>query len=90
MQMPQLSQVHTCQVVLNCDLTKRFNVYLNFIVTCKTNSLVYKRVLTSRQKEIYELIKSMHGSGLGYKSIAKRLCDMKSKQLAEVSLRIIT
>ena len=41
------------------DLTKRFNVYLNFTVTCRTNSLVYKRELTSRQEEIYELIKSM-------------------------------
>ena len=33
------------------DLTKRFNVYLNFTVTCRTNSLVYKRKLTSRQEE---------------------------------------
>ena len=61
------------------DLTKRFNVYLNFTVTCRTNSLVYKRELTSRQEEIYELIKSMHDSGLGYRRIAKRLRDMNIK-----------
>ncbi len=89
-----------CRIVLSRDLvtanlssrylTKRFNVNLNFTVTCRTNSLVYKRELTNRQEEIYELIKSMHDSGLGYKSIAKRLCDMKSKQLTKVSLRIIT
>ena len=47
------------------ELTKRFDVYPNFIVTCRTNSLVYKRELTSRQEEIYELIESMHDSGLG-------------------------
>ena len=57
----------------------RFNVYLNFTVTCRTNSLVYKRELTSRQEEIYELIKSMHDSGLGYRRIAKRLRDMNIK-----------
>ena len=78
-----------CRVVLKHDLTKadfskheltkRFNVYLNFTVTCRTNSLVYKRELTSRQEEIYELIKSMHGSGLGYRRIAKRLRDMNIK-----------
>ncbi len=61
------------------DLTKRFNVYLNFTVTCRTNSLVYKRELTSRQEEIYELIKSMHDSGFGYRRIAKRLRDMNIK-----------
>ena len=61
------------------ELTKRFNVYLNFTVTCRTNSLVYKRELTSRQEEIYELIKSMHDSGLGYRRIAKRLRDMNIK-----------
>ena len=78
-----------CRVVLNRDLatadlssrdlTKRFNVYLNFTVTCRTNSLVYKRELTNRQEEIYELIKSMHDSGLGYRRIAKRLRDMNIK-----------
>ena len=78
-----------CRVVLNRDLatadlrsrylTKRFNVYLNFTVTCRTNSLVYKRELTKRQEEIYELIKSMHDSGLGYRRIAKRLRDMNIK-----------
>ena len=61
------------------ELTKRFNVYLNFTVTYRTNSLVYKRELTSRQEEIYELIKSMHDSGLGYRRIAKRLRDMNIK-----------
>ena len=61
------------------DLTNRFNVYLNFTVTCRTNSLVYKRELTSRQEEIYELIKSLHDSGLGYRRIAKRLRDMNIK-----------
>ena len=68
-----------CRVVLKHDLTKRFNVYLNFTFTCRTNSLVYKRELTSRQEEIYELIKSMHDSGLGYRRIAKRLRDMNIK-----------
>ena len=62
-----------CRVVLKHDLTqadfskheltKRFNVYMNFTVTCRTNSLVYKRELTSRQEEMYEIIKSMHDSG---------------------------
>ena len=78
-----------CRVVLNRDLatsdlssrdlTKRFNVYLNFTVTCRTNSLVYKRELTNRQEEIYELIKSMQDSGLGYRRIAKRLRDINIK-----------
>ena len=61
------------------DLTKRFNVYLIFTVTCRTNSLVYKRELTSRQEEIYELIKSLYDGGLGYRRIAKRLRDMNIK-----------
>ena len=78
-----------CRVVLNRDLatadlssrdlTKQFNVYLNFTVTCRTNSLVYKRELTNRQEEIYELIKSMQDSGLGYRRIAKRLRDLNIK-----------
>ena len=82
-------QIVHCRVVLKHDLTqadfskheltKRFNVYLNFTVTCRTNSLVYKRELTNRQEEIYELIKSMHDSGLGYRRIAKRLRDMNIK-----------
>ena len=82
---PHSTTIRYCRVVLNRDLatadlssrdlTKRFNVYLNFTVTCSTNSLVYKRELTSRQEEIYELIKSMHDSGLGYRRIAKRLRD---------------
>ena len=55
------------------ELTKRFNVYLNFTITARTNSSVYKLELTNRQEEIYELIKPMHDSGLGYKGIAKRL-----------------
>ena len=46
---------------------------------CRTNSLVYKRELTNRQEEIYELIKSLHDSGLGYRRIAKRLGDMNIK-----------
>ena len=41
--------------------------------------MVYKRELTSRQEEIYELIKSLHDSGLGYRRIAKRLRDMNIK-----------
>ena len=41
--------------------------------------MVYKRELTIRQEEIYELIKSMHDSGLGYRRIAKRLRDMNIK-----------
>ena len=61
------------------ELTKRSDVYLNFTVTCRTNSLVYKRELTNRQEEIYELIKSMHDSGLGYRRITKRLRDMNIK-----------
>ncbi len=85
----QLDAIRDCRVVLKHDLTqadfskheltKRFNVYLNFTVTCRTNSLVYKRELTSRQEEIYELIKSLHDSGLGYRRIAKRLRDMNIK-----------
>ena len=58
------------------DLTKRFNVYLNFTVTCMTNPSVYKRELTNIHEEIYELIKSMHDRGLGYRRIAKRLRNM--------------
>ena len=61
------------------ELTKRLNAYLDFTVTCRTNSLVYKRELTSRQEEIYELIKSLHESGLGYRRIAKRLRGMNIK-----------
>ena len=85
----QSNSIHNCRVVLKHDLTKadfskheltkRFNVYLNFTVTCRTNSLVYKRELTNKQEEIYELIKSMHDSGLGYRRIAKRLRDMNIK-----------
>ena len=41
--------------------------------------MVYKRELTSRQEEIYGLIKSLHDSGLGYRRIAKRLRDMNIK-----------
>ena len=67
------------RAVLNRDLTKRVNIYLNFTVTCRSNSLVYKRELTNRQEEIYELIKSMHDSELGYRRIANRLRDMNVK-----------
>ena len=68
-----------CRVVLNRDLTKRLNVYLNFTVTWRTNLLGHKRDLTSRQEDIYDLIKSMHDSGLGYRRITKRLSDMNIK-----------
>ena len=96
----QSNLLRNCRVVLNrdlatadlssCDLTKRFSVYLNFTGTCRTNLLVYKRELTSRQEEIYELIKSMHDSGLGYRRIAKDYVILISKQLVEVSSKILT
>ena len=45
--------------------------------------MVYKRELTSRQQEVYELIKSLHDSGLGYRRIGKRLRDMNIKTARE-------
>ena len=41
--------------------------------------MVYKRELTGRQEEIYELIKSLRDSGLGYRRVAKKLRDMNIK-----------
>ena len=41
--------------------------------------MVYKRELTSRREEIYDLIKSMHDSGLGCRRVAKKLHNMNIK-----------
>jgi len=50
--------------------------FLCFVVSVQTNKLISQRGgigYSKSQKEIYDLIKSLHESGLGYRRIAKHL-----------------
>ena len=89
-----------CRVILKHDLTqadfskheltKRFNVYLNFTITWRTNSLVYKRKLTNRQEKIYELIKSSMIVDLALDVLRRDYVIWNIKIARRMSLRIKT
>ena len=52
-----------------------FSHYLCFVVSVKTNLFVYKlnEKYSSQQEEMFNLIQSLHNSGLGYRKISHYL-----------------
>ena len=55
----------------------KYSHYLCFTVSVKTNKFVYFPIekYTPQQQKTYELIKSLHDSGLGYRRISYYLND---------------
>ena len=53
----------------------KFSHYLCFVVTVKTNLFVYKKneKYSSQQEDMFNLIQSLHNSGLGYRKISHYL-----------------
>ena len=51
----------------------KFSQYLYFTVTIGLNDLIAEQEYTEQKHQNYELIKSLHDGGMGYRKIAKDL-----------------
>ena len=51
-------------------LKEKFSQYLCFTVTIGSNDLIAEQEYTEQQHQNYELIKSLHDGGMGYRKIA--------------------
>ena len=54
-------------------LKEKFSQYLCFTVTIGSNNLIPEQEYTEQQHQNYELIKSLHDRGMGYRKIAQYL-----------------
>ena len=60
-------------------LKERFSQYLCFTVTIGSNDLIAEQEYTEQQHQNYELIKSLHDGGMGYRKIAQYLNEQGIK-----------
>ena len=58
---------------------KKVSQYLCFTVTIGSNDLVAEQEYTEQQHQNYELIKSLHDGGMGYRKIAQYLNEQGIK-----------
>jgi hypothetical protein len=68
----------TNEILSTDEITEpKYSHFLCFTVSVKTNKFVYFPLekYTPQQKEIYELIKSLHDNGMGYRRISYHLND---------------
>lgn len=72
-----LNQFSHCRVVLSGENSEpKYANFLCFVVSVQTNKLISQRGgigYSKSQKDIHDLIKSLHESGLGYRRIAQHL-----------------
>lgn len=67
-----------CRVDSTDEITSsKYSHYLCFSVKVRTNKFVYFPIekYTSQQEKIYQLIKSLHDGGMGYRKISYHLND---------------
>ena len=62
-------------------LKEKFSQYLCFTVTIGSNDLIAEQKYTKQQHQNYELIKSLHDRGMGYRKIAKYLNEQGIKTI---------
>ena len=60
-------------------IEEKFSQYLCFIVTIRSNDLIAEQEYTDQQHQNYELIKSLHDGGMGYRTIAQYLNEQGIK-----------
>ena len=60
-------------------LKEKFSQYLCFTVTIGSNDLIAEQKYTKQQHQNYELIKSLHDDGMGYRKIAQYLNEQGIK-----------
>ncbi len=60
-------------------LKEKFSQYLCFTVTLGSNDLIAEQEYTEQQHQNYELIKSLHDGGMGYRKIAQYLNEQGIK-----------
>ena len=62
-------------------LKEKFSQYLCFTVTIGSYDLIAEQEYTEQQNQSYELIKSLHDRGMGYRKIAKYLNEQGIKTI---------
>ena len=60
-------------------LKEKFSRYLCFTVTIGSNDLIPEQEYTEQQHQNYEMIKSLHDGGMGYRKIAQYLNEQGIK-----------
>ena len=60
-------------------LKEKFSQYLCFTLTIGSNDLIAEQEYTEQQHQNYELIKSLHDGGMGYRKIAQYLNEQGIK-----------
>ena len=60
-------------------LKENFSQYLCFTLTIGSNDLIAEQEYTEQQHQNYELIKSLHDGGMGYRKIAQYLNEQGIK-----------
>ena len=60
-------------------ISDEYSQYLCFNLIITSNNLIPKSEYTSQQQQNYNLIKSLHNSGLGYRKIAHHLNKIEIK-----------
>ena len=70
---------HRGVIMKSAFLKEKFSQYLCFTLTIGSNDLVAEQEYTEQQHQNYELIKSLHDGGMGYRKIAKYLNEQSIK-----------
>ena len=60
-------------------LKEKISQYLCFTLTIGSNDLIAEQEYTEQQHQNYELIKSLHDGGMGYRKIAQYLNEQGNK-----------
>ena len=66
-------------IVKSAFLKEKFSQYLCFTVTIGSNDLITEQEYTEQQHQNFELIKSLHDGGMGYRKIAQYLNEQGIK-----------
>ena len=70
---------HSGVVRKSVFIEEKFSQYLCFTVTIGSNDLIAEQEYTKQQHQNYELIKSLHDGGMGYRKIAQYLNEQGIK-----------
>ncbi|MEC8270534.1 MAG: recombinase family protein, partial [Pseudomonadota bacterium] len=66
-------------ILKSAFIEEKFSQYLCFTVTIGSNNLIPEQEYTEQQHHNYELIKSLHDGGMGYRKIAQYLNEQGIK-----------
>ena len=72
-------------IMKSAFLKEKFSQYLCFTVTIGSNDLIAEQEYTEQQHQNYELIKSLHDGGMGYRKIAQYLNEQGIKTIRKYS-----